>query len=696
MSWIEVINECWELLKIELNKKGIISMEIFMNYIFSDLFKEINKEKIMDNFERFMEFETNLDKLITKKIEDFKTEYKGLKTIDKENRFLYENLLEEVAEDIKDSEYPYYNHFIYSDYINEEYLLEDLKHKEKNKYPVLSRYLEYYNSKKEEGKKLYQLKKLKNFNDILNSFSDYYSNNLTRRKAEQTILNEEQFYSDNKDNIDKFIKYYNSLNKKDENNNDLKLSDKSQLSNFFLDDMDKIGKTYKEIYYEFIKEQNNQISKLLEIKIDQGVFDIACQNKINIQNVNEDEIFLLEIPEEFSFIDVIFNSSYRKVTLNEDYKSYNQFDIDYDLIEERMTDILLRNKKLFNKDINNFVYDNENLIFENTNILTIFKQKFSNELSIKEKIILYTYYNGHKGGENLLKNLLKDFKTLIIFYNNYLINKKDEKNSINNYLTGNNTIYESYKYISEDLISKDFKEIFNEKSKITINKIVSALEFYLLLIFEDIIIKELEKYQIEGENLQKEKIDECLQKLYKSYNMTKEEFTYAIRLFISLFLYNEENKENKIKNNCNNISFYLNIPDLWDSRIFSNKEALKIVLNEIKELNITINQVLSLYKLLEDNIEEKYFSEVKDQIERDKISKKEEKPNNMEPPETAGGDKKDLNETKETMKTNETEMKKDENKKEEDNNDNDNDSSFDEDKYYNQKDSSDDDNDDDD
>ena len=304
--------------------------------------------------------------------------------------------------------------------------------------------------------------------------------------------------------------------------------------------------------------------------------------------------------------------------------------------------------------------------------------------------MLYNYYNNHKYGENSLRKILEDFKTLIIFYNNHLVFQNDD---ISNNLTGDNSIYDSYKYILEnDLISKDFKDIFNEKSNITINKIVSSFEFYLILIFENLILKELEKYQIEGDKVSKEKIDEFITKLKNNNNITKDEFTNAIRLFISLFLYNEEDKEVKIKNNNNNISFYLNIPDLWDSRIFNNKEGFKKLLKEIKELNITINQIISLYKLMEENIEEKYFSEVKNQIERDKIAKNKD---NMEPPETAGSDKRELNEIKDSTKTNENEMNKEENKNDEKDNDNDNDSSFDEDKYYNKK-SSDDDSDDDD
>lgn len=72
--------------------------------------------------------------------------------------------------------------------------------------------------------------------------------------------------------------------------------------------------------------------------------------------------------------------------------------------------------------------------------------------------------------------------------------------------------------------------------------------------------------------------------------------TYAIRIFIALVLIPEEDKENKIKKNKNNIVKYLKSSDLWNQDIHSidfNKN-----LNEIKELNIQINQITSFYEVL--------------------------------------------------------------------------------------------------
>ena len=123
----------------------------------------------------------------------------------------------------------------------------------------------------------------------------------------------------------------------------------------------KYGDSYKNIYKKFAKEQNEKLLILLDNKIDRGIFDINCKAKINIQQINDTEIFTLILPKEISFIDVLFNSSYRKILDSEtfSYKSYKEFEINYDLIEEYMTDLLLKNKKLLNDDINSFSYNNE-------------------------------------------------------------------------------------------------------------------------------------------------------------------------------------------------------------------------------------------------------------------------------------------------------------------------------------------------
>jgi hypothetical protein len=69
-------------------------------------------------------------------------------------------------------------------------------------------------------------------------------------------------------------------------------------------------------------------------------------NKVNVQQINEKEIFTFNLPKDISFIDILFNSSYRKILDNNNgsYESYREYKINYDLIEENMTDILLKIK----------------------------------------------------------------------------------------------------------------------------------------------------------------------------------------------------------------------------------------------------------------------------------------------------------------------------------------------------------------
>ena len=134
------------------------------------------------------------------------------------------------------------------------------------------------------------------------------------------------------------------------------------------------------------------------MKIEEGIFDINCKNKINVRNVCDNEIFDLILPENISFIDILFYSSYRKIFSSDtrNYELYNSYDINYDLIEEKMTDLLLKNKKLLNDNIiYYFIYKNENGILKNKKLLN-------------DNIIKFIY------NENgILKNEIKDTKNII-------------------------------------------------------------------------------------------------------------------------------------------------------------------------------------------------------------------------------------------------------------------------------------------
>ena len=347
---------------------------------------------------------------------------------------------------------------------------------------------------------------------------------------------------------------------------------------------------------------------------------------MNIQNSNENELFTLKLPKNFSFIDIAFNHSYRKVVIDNDYRSYNKFIIDLDSIEETMTELLLKNKKLLNDNIINFVYKNENLSFENTDIITIFNSNPSFQLKqvdLNDKVILYEFYEEHFEDINLLKQIINDFIQLIMFINN---NKNNE--NISDKIGGTKEIFEVFGVLNDIKLSDEFKGIFNEKNNLTINKLTNLFIFYLRLIFDKVIKDEFKEFQ--DDNIE-EKKEEKIKKYFNSQNKNKlierNTFRNAIRLFITLYLNNEKEKEEKIKNNSNNVANYLNIKDIW-IEINTNKKEFKDELKEIKELKIQINQILPIYDLLRDENEDDSKSyediekEIKKRKEEDNASKK--------------------------------------------------------------------------
>ena len=289
-------------------------------------------------------FENKLEETIKSKINSFineKEKYEKLIKPNEDEPYVPINLLEELYEDIN-NEYPMSNYFYYCDYLNEDYLLEQMKIYEYKKYPVLITYLKNKNN--------YKFKFLRNlsiFNEVLNLFREKYSFYITRKDAEKTLLKDNELYQNNKEKIEEFIKVYNDFNIEIKGKYNLSISNK--LSEFFIEDNENnpIGKSYIKIYKEFIKTQNEQLKPLLDNKIENDKNDnsfINCIEKVNIQNIKEDEIFTLNLSEQ-SLMEIIFNNSYRKFAINNDRKSANQYNINYEQIEENMADMLLKEKK---------------------------------------------------------------------------------------------------------------------------------------------------------------------------------------------------------------------------------------------------------------------------------------------------------------------------------------------------------------
>ena len=610
------------------------------------MFSILNNQKCISDYDQYIKFENTLDEFIMKKIKEFKDNYRKLNNIiefDSKDKYAFRNIIEERYKVINHVEYPFYEYFYYFNYINEDYLLNYLNHSEKDKFPVLLKYLENHYSNKKVN--LYSLEKLPLFNKVLNLFSESYSYQIKRDKAKTLPLKGETIYSENKNLIDDFINYYNYLQIKNEKNNSImKLSPENYLCDFFIDDNNDFGRSYKKIYKEFIKEENKEILPLLNNKIEKQIFEKNCKDEINIQSASPNEIFIInnfsqtfflnEAMRFFSFNEKIFNCSYRKFALYKD-EEYNLTYINYDLLENQMTEILLRNKKLFNDSITTFVYFNEDLTFENTNLITTFIDEYevtNDIIDIEDKKILYKFFKENEEKENLLNSIFQNFNELILFLNN---NKKVTKQKSKKALifNGNNKIYETFPAL-EGKVSQEFKDLFNNKDNLIIYKIPCLFEYYRNLIFKS-IKKGLAKYQIDIKEEKKELIEKCLK---DQTFIDKDILREAIRNFIILFLNLVKDKENKVKNNQNNFVIYFDIRDIWPKNIYNkSNDNFKKELENLQKMEVNLNQILSLYNYLGDNINEDYFKDVKKAIERENDAKKEEELKEQEPYQSKGG-----------------------------------------------------------
>ena len=122
----------------------------------------------------------------------------------------------------------------------------------------------------------------------------------------------------------------------------------------------------------------------------------------------------------------------------------------------------------------------------------------------------------------------------------------------------------------------------------------------------------------------------------------KESLARAIRIFISLVLYREDekNKDKRIKFNKRNIVDYLKSEDLWERDIYRTDSFGK-ELEEIQSLNIKINEILWFYYYLTDNKDERFEDEVKEYIKMSEEKNKKEFKNLKEDKEEIGEEEED-------------------------------------------------------
>lgn len=205
------------------------------------------------------------------------------------------------------------------------------------------------------------------------------------------------------------------------------------------------------------------------------------------------------------------------------------------------------------------------------------------------------------------------------------------------YLSNNNEKNVSISKINEKIestLSKEFLGIFkneddnkeknNNSSDLTVNKTISIFEYFLNFIFKA-IKKDLKEYGLGFDDKKSEKkARDELEKYFKNEEdddnlenrriINTNNLALALKWFMIIVLFDEKDKENKIKGNKKNLMNYLNVADLWDKGTFKDNK-FNSDLGILKKFNIQVNKIIWLYDFLTEGEEEEDLEkEIKDYI----------------------------------------------------------------------------------
>jgi len=256
----------------------------------------------------------------------------------------------------------------------------------------------------------------------------------------------------------------------------------------------------------------------------------------------------------------------------------------------------------------------------------LFNKRYNHKpIDLYNQVDIYKFSQDNKNS-NLCQDIINDFIILI----KYLNDKRKEKNNENIIgdkakednkdnkendfkITEETKIYEIVNKL-KDSFSNNFIRIFENKDNLTIDKTSDIFTYFLKLNFE-LVMDELKDYQ---ENLDEESKKKVENYSEKDHPIKKEDFACAIRLFTTLVLFLEKDKEDKIKkikNNRNNLVNYLKGSDLWGD-IFTHSDFNKN-LNELRDFNAKISQIIPLYEALGKDIKDSDYDDVRIQIEKE-------------------------------------------------------------------------------
>ena len=314
LTYLDYIRGNWNKLKKLLDDKGI-NIYIFMNLIFKDLFNYLSKQKQIDNYEKLLEIEKEIENIIENKVFK-KTEKIKEKELTKYAVFAnFYNKQKEVFREkdpdsktsiikemnspdtYKEEQYPYYKYFLYSDYPDEDFLKarEEL---DKEKYPVIDLYLNREKKKKGINKEFIR------FNFVVKSLLNEFSNKIPKNTSKKLTLEKTYLYKENTKICNAFIK---AMKDKIEN-----ISKESNLENFLIDGSNEKGKLYIDMYKRYAEAQNNSLNEIVD-KLNTANYDpFECQ-EINIQEAQRGDLFILEFEKKSEFTEILLSNTFREI-----------------------------------------------------------------------------------------------------------------------------------------------------------------------------------------------------------------------------------------------------------------------------------------------------------------------------------------------------------------------------------------------
>ena len=607
---IEIIRLNWTLLEKQLKEKNVNNIQIFINCITKDLFFLIKDSTDMSTPEKRNLFETEIESLVNKHINNYKNNsenyLRNAENIRANNLEIeYQILEKENMINNVESKYPFYYEFLSIPLVDENDIKELLKTIEKaeKKYPVLCSYL---NTNKNNIKYLQTFIQINNF---VNYTIERYSNAISRVDAKKIKIKDELGKNIPKNIFNDFLKAFNDYElykiatkyECHELKGKItirKFSKEDYLSNFLIDNgVQDYGMQLAALYQKYISFQNNFLNDVI-YNIPVNDKDLIKREKleylkekikeeINPQKANKYNVLSFDISTENfnSFNEMVLFYSY-KDSFNEkfefDFSKKDKIKFNLEDIEEQLEYILLPGKKKFNNKIDYVIYQFEGFRNQNSSILSTFINMYpQKELNEEEKKILYEFRNEQYSTEVLIK-ILFSMQLMITFYNEQ--STWDNNTAISDTINGFPTYFK---------IPEETKSLF--RNPFTISQIISVYEYFELLCFEEF------KKNVDPSYNQKisEEKKECIGKYFdknKNTLINKLIICTTIRKFISRSLVGIR-EDLEIGENIELFSILLFKEDCWNKEIYNNNNFEQAI-EQLKTLDIRVGEILDLYDIL--------------------------------------------------------------------------------------------------